>query len=163
MVAKELDGLAKQFVDTNLLPKLKSDYANNHGKIESMDNTESSYRGMSEGDIRYQHDANNEVIQGLADDAEVKHNVKSSVETKQNQIERDIQSTKEYIDKGKRPIQQKQVELEQEYKEMKQKHEEGLAKEKENQNLIPDPDNFKERVELKPTWPPTVEIKDNKK
>ncbi|EQC1412773.1 hypothetical protein ACY2L5_004125 [Providencia rettgeri] len=113
--------------------------------------------------IRYQHDANNEVIQGLSDDAEVKHNVKSRVEEKQNQVQQDIQSTKEYIDRSKRPIQQKQVELEQEYKDMKQKHEEGLAKEKENQNLIPDPDNFKERVELKPTWPPTVEIKDNKK
>ena len=162
MVAKELDGLAKQFVDTNLIPKLKSDYASNHGKIESMDNTESSYRGMSEGDIRYQHDANNEVIQGLSDDAEVKHNVRSRVEEKQNQVQQDIQSTKEYIDKGKRPIQQKQAELQQEYKDMKQKHEEGLAKEKENQKLLPDHDNLKERVELQPTWPPTVAINNNK-
>ncbi|MGC5905844.1 conjugal transfer mating-pair stabilization protein TraG [Providencia stuartii] len=162
MVAKELDGLAKQFVDTNLIPKLKSDYASNHGKIESMDNTESSYRGMSEGDIRHQYDANNEIIEGLADDAEVKHNVKSRVEAKQNQVQQDIQSTKEYIDKGKRPIQQKQVELEQEYKDMKQKHEEGLAKEKENQKLLPDHDNLKERVELQPTWPPTVTINNNK-
>ncbi|MEX6120405.1 conjugal transfer mating-pair stabilization protein TraG [Providencia hangzhouensis] len=162
MVAKELDGLAKQFVDTNLLPKLKSDYASNHGKIESMDNTESSYRGMSEGDIRYQYDANNEVIQGLADDAGVKHNVKSSVEAKQNQIQGDIESTKEYIDKGQGPIQQKYAELQQEYQDKKQKHEEGLAKEKENQKLLPDHDNLKERVELQPTWPPTVAINNNK-
>lgn len=162
MVAKELDGLAKQFVDTNLLPKLKSDYASNHGKIESMDNTESSYRGMSEGDIRYQYDANNEVIQGLADDAGIKHNMKSSVEAKQNQIQGDIESTKEYIDKGQRPIQQKHAELKQEYQDKKQKHEEELAKEKENQKLLPDHDNLKERVELQPTWPPTVAINNNK-
>ncbi|CAG9436789.1 conjugal transfer mating-pair stabilization protein TraG [Providencia alcalifaciens] len=162
MIAKELDGLAKQFVDTNLLPKLKSDYASKHGKIESMDNTESSYRGMSEGDIRAQYDANNEVIQGLADDAAVKHNVKSRVEARQNQVQQDIQSTKEYIDTGKQPIQQKQAELQQAYQDMKQKHEEGLAKEKENQKLLPDHDNLKERVELQSTWPPTVEVKDNK-
>lgn len=79
------------------------------------------------------------------------------------QIQRDIQSTKEYIDKGQRPIQQKHTELQQEYQEKQQKHEEGLAKEKENQNLLPDHDNLKERVELKTTWPPTVEIKEDKK
>lgn len=163
MVAKELDGVTKQFVDTHLLPKLKSDYASNHGKIESMDNTESSYRGVSEGDIRYQYDANNELIQGLADNSGVQQNVKSSVEERQSQIQRDIQSTKEYIDKGQRPIQQKHAELQQEYQEKQQKHEEGLAKEKENQNLLPDHDNLKERVELKTTWPPTVEIKEDKK
>lgn len=163
VMAKELDNLAQQFVNERILPNLEANYAKNQAGIEAMDNVTSSYQGLTESEIRSQHDANDELINELSQSAGIKPNINHAVKEKHAQFQRDIQLTQDYIDKGQHPIEQQYVKLQQEHQDKQQKQAEGLAQEKENQKLLPDPDNLKERVELKPTWPPTVEIKKEEK